>query len=344
MSYYRNSTQNPLGWRPWRATLQPGGLGAFFPNTEALGAPSVMIDRDAANRGWKPPGGGLRLAPRIYYPADAAKQYTTARGQGLGDLGMNPAPRWPGGISIVGGPASASQAISAPVYTPASPTVTVGAGGGSSVYRPIISWAYGYGPAGKVPVSPAAPPTLVSAPAQPAPPATQTQPTYQAPLMPTTPTSGLPASSTGITAATAPSGASVAQTTVSATSLPGQIVPASQPTSQPYTDSSGNVWTYNASTGMWQSATATPLATSLPGQVVPTSQPVSQPYTDANGNVWTYNPATGEWTSPTAGAGNIFSSIGSWLTSSSLVSGVQNFWLVGGGAAVLILLLKKKKW
>ncbi|HWE00689.1 MAG TPA: hypothetical protein VG345_16675 [Bryobacteraceae bacterium] len=64
--------------------LRPGGLGAFFPNAMAISPPSVMIDRDAANPGWKSWGSGLNAAPRIYYPADAALQLRTNRGQGLG--------------------------------------------------------------------------------------------------------------------------------------------------------------------------------------------------------------------------------------------------------------------
>jgi hypothetical protein len=54
MGYVRHSTNNPLGRKPWNAMLQPGGLGAFPPNAEAIGSPSVIVDRDAANRcGWK---------------------------------------------------------------------------------------------------------------------------------------------------------------------------------------------------------------------------------------------------------------------------------------------------
>lgn len=85
--YTRASTANPLGRRDWNLVLRPGGLRAFFPNALALSTPSVMVDRDAANPGWKPWGAGLRTAPRIYYPADAALQLSVPRGQGLGRLG-----------------------------------------------------------------------------------------------------------------------------------------------------------------------------------------------------------------------------------------------------------------
>jgi len=97
MAFIKASTNNPLGHRPWNAILQPGGLGApprrrglsaFFPNAEAIGPNAVMVDRDASNPGWKRGNNssGADLAPRVYYPPDALKQFTTARTQGLGDV------------------------------------------------------------------------------------------------------------------------------------------------------------------------------------------------------------------------------------------------------------------
>lgn len=91
MGYIIHSTQNPLGRKPWNAMLQPGGLGkymgAFFPNAEAIGQPSVIVDRDAANPGgWKGKSFAGAPVPRIYYPPDARLQYR-AVGSGMGRLG-----------------------------------------------------------------------------------------------------------------------------------------------------------------------------------------------------------------------------------------------------------------
>lgn len=91
MGYIIHSTENPNGRKPWNAVLQPGGLGAYFPNAEGIGSPSVMIDRDAANPcGWKGEAWAGAPVPRGYYPPDARLQYITARGQGLGRLGTVP--------------------------------------------------------------------------------------------------------------------------------------------------------------------------------------------------------------------------------------------------------------
>lgn len=95
MGYIIHSTQNPLGRKPWNALLQPGGLGkymgAFFPNAEAIGQPSLIIDRDAANPGgWKGKAFAGAPIPRNYYPPDARLQYTANRGQSMGRLGVAP--------------------------------------------------------------------------------------------------------------------------------------------------------------------------------------------------------------------------------------------------------------
>lgn len=66
--------------------------------------------------------------------------------------------------------------------------------------------------------------------------------------------------------------------------------PSTWPTTEPYTDSNGNVWTYSAATG-WQITSNVYGANALQAtgaSVVPSNWPTNEPYTDASGNVWTY--------------------------------------------------------
>jgi hypothetical protein len=124
------------------------------------------------------------------------------------------------------------------------------------------------------------------------------------------------------------------------------------PTNQTYTDSQGNIWGYENSS--WQvvgyvtgssaytaaqtAATAASTAATAPAGA-PASPASGQQYTDASGNLWTYS--GGQWvlTESASSASNWMASLSSFLQESTIISGVQNFWLVAGvGAAALLLM------
>jgi hypothetical protein len=293
--YVKASTNNPLGKRPWNATLQPGGLGAFFPNAEAGGFNSVLLDRDAANPGWKSWGAGLNSAPRIYYPPEVRKQYSTPRGQGLGVV---------------------TQAAS--IRTQVWPTFFPARAGG--VVGPIITGVYSPA-APTVPNTPQSAPTLVANPTPPVLTPRNYFP-FVAPVV-ATPAPGAPATqpnaTPGIVQATTQSG-----TTVSVATSP---VPASQPTGTPYVNNDGSIWVYATSSGQWT-------------QAVPPGASTANTYTDTNGNVWSWT-STGWAISGSSATG--VSGISSWLTSSSIISSIPNYWLVGGAVLVGVMMMKGKK-
>lgn len=102
----------------------------------------------------------------------------------------------------------------------------------------------------------------------------------------------------------------------------GTPVPFNWPIAQPYTDTNGNVWTYNAASG-WSITSAVPTTaqqrtvtpstypigygpygvalspggpsavTGQAGTPVPVGYPTNEPYTDSNGNTWTYSTTAG---------------------------------------------------
>lgn len=272
MSYVRTSTANPLGRKPWNAMLQPGGLGAFFPNAEAIGAPSVMVDRDAANPGgWKNAYYAGAPLPRIYYHPDAFRQYTTQRAQGLGagHRGSAPVTSMPPTSPTLPGYVHA-------IFSPAPAPV-----------QPVIALPSGYVPA-----------TPESSPSQ-----TVTDPT-------TVPATTPPATTNYVRTirqffhATTPSGATVVQSTGTAT----------------------------------DTAAATDVSTA--GTPVPAGYPTSQSYTDAAGNVWAYS--GGQWQIIDASGGSSAVSLSSWLTENTIWSAVPNWGVLLGGAGVLWFLTKKK--
>ena len=234
MGYVRYSTANPLGHKPWNAILQPGGLGAFFPNVEAIGPNSVMVDRDAANPGgWKHAAYAGAPLPRIYYHPDAYRQYTTPRAQGLGAV--------------------------APTDTPinvAARTNFVPAG-------PRVPFPSGYVPASTAPndgvttIEPTTGPATLT-------PGTGGDPMWRWPVF----AGGSP----GVVQTTTPSGATVMQSTAPpATVNTGTPVPTNFPTNQAYVDSSGNVWAFNSSSGTWQVASAAAASSVVPAGY-PTTQ------------------------------------------------------------------------
>lgn len=72
-------------------------------------------------------------------------------------------------------------------------------------------------------------------------------------------------------------------------------VPAGYPTSEPYYDAYGDVWTYNATTGQWvETGTSSYGASAI--SPVPAGYPTTEPYYDTeNDTVWTYNATSGQW-------------------------------------------------
>jgi hypothetical protein len=303
MGYVRYSTANPLGRKPWNAVLQPGGLGAFFPNAEAIGSPSVMVDRDAANPGgWKHAPYAGAPVPRAYYAPDAYRQYTTPRAQGLGAVApVVPHTNFVRAISRVLPPGymaastapndgvTTTEPTVSPIFsTPA--TLTPGTGG-----DPIGSWPI---------FQRASWPAVVPA---------------------TTASGGSVMQSTGSSGASAAASTSTASTPV----------PSNFPTNQVYVDASGNVWAYNSTAGAWQIETA-----AAASSVVPAGYPTTQTYTDAAGNVWAYS--DGAWGIIDAGSSSSASSITSWLSESTIWSAIPNWGVLVGGAGLLWFLTKKK--
>jgi hypothetical protein len=250
MAYVKHSTNNPLGRKPWDAMLQPGGLGAFFPNAEGIGSPSVMVDRDSAN-----PSGfsGCHWSsgapvPRAYYPPDAHIQLHTPRGIGLGALVHSTV------LPRVGAPARTGLTLM-PVtrtngpFIPANTTPTAG----NPIFQTVT-------PAKTTPVT------------------SSTQPTQYS-TMPATTTYTTPSGATVQHAASGP--------TSTAAQVSGTPVPVGTPTTGAYTDSSNNVWLFNGTT--WYNASAQVAGTPVPvGTSTTTSYTDSSGNVwTFNGTVWT---------------------------------------------------------
>jgi hypothetical protein len=136
---------------------------------------------------------------------------------------------------------------------------------------------------------------------------------------------------------------------------PGTPVPVGTPTTSPYVDASGNLWTYSANGGGWINSNAAPGYYS--GSSVPLSTPTNTTYTDPNGNVWAM--IGGQWVNTTAAGAAIpanaaptsisvstapatssATDILTWLQGSTLISGVPN-WVIAAGAGLLALKLSK---
>lgn len=240
MAYVAHSTNNPNGLKPWNAVLQPGGLGAFFPNVEGIGSPSVIVDRDAANKvGWKGAEFAGAPVPRIYYPPDARLQYTTPRGMGAVAI-VNPLQ-----TRLIGpAPAAIRPVIVLPGYQRAQTNLTNSSTSNVST----------------TPVAPTAASVSAAVPA----------------ITTATNSSGTTvAQQTGATAAqvagtsvpvgqplTTPYVDSYGNTWLfngvtfynASAQVAGTPVPVGTSTTTTYTDASGNVWTWNGAA--WTSATA----------------------------------------------------------------------------------------
>lgn len=318
MAYVKTSTENPLGHKPWHATLQPGGLGklmgAFFPNAEALGPNSVMVDRDAGNpNGWKgAPFAGAPI-PRAYYPPDARLQYLTPRGQGLGAVLAHSAAL----------PLSTSHIASTPIVKSAAPII--------SVAQPIVAGATPVIVARPTPVTVGTPGYVV------APTAPLNHSTSNVGTTPGAPvTAGAPFHPPTSVTVTTPSGSTITQSVGStAAQVSGTPVPVGTALSAHYSDSSGNVWLFNGTT--WYNATA-----QVAGTPVPLGTSTTTTYTDAGGNVWTFNGSV--WASPTVASGSSISNYFTtgWLESNTIFSAVPNYVTIAGAGLLAYLMFKKK--
>jgi hypothetical protein len=242
MGYVRYSTANPLGRKPWNAILQPGGLGAFFPNVEAIGAPSVMVDRDAANScGWKGAHYAGAPVPRAYYAPDAYRQYTTPRAQGLGAVAVAPHTNFirsllPAGYVPASTAPNDGVTTTEPTVSPIFASPTLAPGGGDPIFTggffntspPVVQTTT---PSGGTVMQSTAPVAAVNT---------------GTPVPVNFPTNQVYVDSSGnVWAYNATAGAWQIETAAAASS----VVPAGYPTTQTYTDAAGNVWAY--SDGAW---------------------------------------------------------------------------------------------
>lgn len=248
MTYVKTSTANPLGRKPWDAILQPGGLGAFFPNAQAIGTPSLIVDRDAGNvGGWKGAAYAGAPVPRVYYPPDARLQFRNGAGLGAfaihsGIVGANP-PRAITPSTVT--PGSLIWARTEPVYQSTSNVSTAPAAPVSASTVVPSSTT----PAGITALTTASGATVHQ---QTGSTAAQTSgtpvPVGQPVTQAYTDSSGNTWLFNGITWYNA------------SAQVAGTPVPVGTSTTTTFTDSSGNVWTFNGST--WTSATAAASATS----------------------------------------------------------------------------------
>jgi hypothetical protein len=189
---------------------------------------------------------------------------------------------------------------------------------------------------------------------------------YGSPIFRQAPPVSMQTSPTPTTQSITPSPSTVSLQTNGPSAQTAQVgtpVPVGWPTNQSYIDSSGNVWTYTSTAG-WQNtgtvsslqatvaagsttagttiASTTTTAVAQTGTPVPAGYPTDEAYVDASGNTWTWTSASG-WTITAAAsivgsASDWFGELTTWLQSSTIFSGVQNFWTVAGvGAAGIVL-------
>jgi hypothetical protein len=107
-----------------------------------------------------------------------------------------------------------------------------------------------------------------------------------------------------------------------------------------YTDSSGNIWTFNGTSWSITGSAATAAAAAAPANPA-----IGATYTDASGNIWTYNGSSWQMTtaaaSTAAAASGPYNSVLDFLTQENLISGVPN-WMVGAGAVLAYMLISAK--
>jgi hypothetical protein len=118
-----------------------------------------------------------------------------------------------------------------------------------------------------------------------------------------------------------------------------------------YTDSNGNVWTFNGTQWSMTGSTATTTAGVTTG--FPANAVAGATYTDSSGNLWTYNGTQWTLTTPAsssaaaqaaaaAAAGAApYNSLINFITEDSLITGIPN-WGVGVGLYLAYLLISSK--
>lgn len=103
----------------------------------------------------------------------------------------------------------------------------------------------------------------------------------------------------GTTAGTpGPTGTGITQTVPTSPAIPGSPVPQGYPTTELFTDSSGNVWQFQTSSGQWVKISTTTAASPtgfIANTPVPVGTPTDTPFVDSTGNIWTYSSAAGTW-------------------------------------------------
>lgn len=113
---------------------------------------------------------------------------------------------------------------------------------------------------------------------------------------------------------------------------PSTSTPVNPAVGATFTDSLGNVWTYNGT--QWAETTNAASPNAAAAMPPTTAAAIGATQTDAAGNVYTYNGSTWVLTTP-ASSSSVYSTSGilNLLTQDNLITGVPN-WLVGVGAAL----------
>lgn len=158
--------------------------------------------------------------------------------------------------------------------------------------------------------------------------------------------------STATSTQTSPTPTTSAVSSSGATSItpPSSGLPTNPVVGSYYLDSAGNTWQYTSSgwteTALAASGSSTVSTVAAPSAGLPSNPVVGNYYTDSAGNQWQYT-ASG-WVE-TATEGSASSSISNWMSSlttfldeSTIISGVQNFWIIAGVGAAALLLMRGK--
>ena len=139
----------------------------------------------------------------------------------------------------------------------------------------------------------------------------------------TSPGASMQTTPTPQTSSTTPPATSVALTSGAATTAQaGTPVPVNWPTTQTYTDSSGNIWGYE--NGSWQ------IISYVAGSAAATQAATLAAATGTTTGGVSVSTTTSDW----------MASLTSFLQGSTIINGVQNFWLVGGAGVVALLLMR----
>ncbi len=139
----------------------------------------------------------------------------------------------------------------------------------------------------------------------------------------TSPGASMQTTPTPQTSSTTPPATGVAITSGAATTAQaGTPVPVNWPTTQTYTDSSGNIWGYES--GAWQ------IISYVAGSAAATQASTLAAATGTTTGGVSVSTTTSDW----------MASLTAFLQGSTIINGVQNFWLVGGAGVVALLLMR----